>query len=257
MIRIGINNSGITLSYGGPESPRLVPDPKVNQAAPRRSYVYAHMDQNGVPFYIGKGTGRRAWSKDRDRLWHRYVEKHLHGQYSVVVLADDLSSEDAEELESVWIAQETETLVNGVNAGRKTDFAALARYHQLKQANRAMVDEARALESTDLPRAVEMYRKALAALPEYVNLLPAEGGLLGQLQREEIEEVGRCGDLVIVRQLTSGLVKLGKTEEALEIVEQYFKDYRGDTQLGGDERLRKRLDREIKQAAKRSRASLE
>ena len=68
-----------------------------------------------MPFYIGKGTGRRAWQDDCHPLWHRYVKNHLQGKYSVVILADDLTADRAEELESAWITQESETLVNWIN----------------------------------------------------------------------------------------------------------------------------------------------
>lgn len=245
MIHISINNGGITISVGGPEPDPLVRDPKADQSSPRRHYVYAHMDEKGVPFYIGKGFRRRAWEKDRHPLWHRYVEKRLQGKYSVVILADDMSAEEAESLESQWIAQEAETLVNWVNAGRKTDFAALDRYHTLRRANRALVDQAKATETTDLPKAVEMYRQAISALRDYVSLVPAEKGIVGDLLHEEIEEFGRYGDLVILDRLTMCLVKLGCAKEAEQETAQYFAEYRADLGLAGAERISKRVSKAL------------
>ena len=44
----------------------------------REFYVYAHRDNKGAIFYIGKGTGKRAWSQDRHPVWHRYVKERLN-----------------------------------------------------------------------------------------------------------------------------------------------------------------------------------
>jgi len=44
----------------------------------KKYYVYTHSrnDDNSY-FYVGKGTGKRAWSKyDRNNLWHKIVKKH-------------------------------------------------------------------------------------------------------------------------------------------------------------------------------------
>lgn len=56
-------------------------------------YVYAHVKKSGEIFYLGKGKGRRAWSKkDRNDEWHKIVLEH---GISPVILADGLSEESA------------------------------------------------------------------------------------------------------------------------------------------------------------------
>lgn len=40
-------------------------------------YVYAHKSHDGRVFYIGKGTGKRAWATARRSVrWQRHAEKH-------------------------------------------------------------------------------------------------------------------------------------------------------------------------------------
>ena len=47
-------------------------------------YTYAHAKPNGTIFYIGKGIGRRAYSKNRNDYWKRIVAKY---GYEVQILA--------------------------------------------------------------------------------------------------------------------------------------------------------------------------
>jgi len=43
----------------------------------RDFYVYVHRRKTDESvFYVGKGYGRRAWSKDRNKFWHSVAKKH-------------------------------------------------------------------------------------------------------------------------------------------------------------------------------------
>ena len=55
-------------------------------------YIYGHFteDTNEL-FYIGVGTGRRAWSKNRNQYWNRIVEKH---GYSIEIICDGFTCRD-------------------------------------------------------------------------------------------------------------------------------------------------------------------
>jgi len=69
-------------------------------------YVYAHRTVgnrvSGDVFYIGKGRGKRAWSKKgRNVYWHRVAEKY---GYVVEILADGLTEGEAFDLEKSFIS---------------------------------------------------------------------------------------------------------------------------------------------------------
>lgn len=59
-------------------------------------YVYIHKDMEGNIFYVGKGLGKRAYSKSgRNSYWKRVIEKG----YTVEIFMDKLSEDEAFELE--------------------------------------------------------------------------------------------------------------------------------------------------------------
>lgn len=225
-----------------PQASHLQPSPSASQTEPRGCYVFAHVDERGVPFYVGKGSRRRAWDARRHPLWLRYVERHLKGRYSVLILADNLAEDEAEELESEWFIQEAPTLVNRVNTGHQTDFEALERQNNLRAANRERIARARALEKTDPERAVALIIEAIDLIAEYATIA-TERGLLGKLLGEEREENGISGELLALDRLTLGLVRLGRTEEARRRAEQYFALYRADAQLRAADTIKKRVAR--------------
>lgn len=232
----------ISISFGDRALQRLTPSMTASQSDPKRFYVYGHFDEQGIPFYIGKGTGRRAWSDVRHSLWYRYVQHHLQGKYSVVILADDLTSAEAENIESDWISQESETLVNWVNLGRKTDFKLLDQFHKLRDANRELVASTRVKEKSDTEEAIKSYYQALANIEAYATI-QAERGLVGRLIDEEREENGISGDLSVLDRLTLCLVRTGRREEAKTVTEQYFEKYRLDEKLSAAEPINKRISR--------------
>ena len=64
-------------------------------------YLYVHYrESDGTPFYVGKGSGIRAWdfsAKGRNPYWHRTVKKH---GIKVEIVFDNLSEQDAFDCET-------------------------------------------------------------------------------------------------------------------------------------------------------------
>jgi hypothetical protein len=243
-MNIEFSNHVIRLvEYDEPGQP-LVPDPSADQVSPRRYYVYAHVDPAGRIFYIGKGNKRRAWSTDRHPLWHRYVEKHLAGQYAVRIMRDNLSSEEAEELEAAWIDQCSSKLVNWIDSGRDMDYNALERFHRLRNANRSLIQTAKIIEKTDPERAVAQYLRAIDAIDEYASIR-YEKGLVGQLLDEERNEWGISGEIEALDRLTLCLIRLGRPNEAAQRMTDYFSRYALDRSLRAADRIHKRVEKSV------------
>ncbi|SDH23959.1 hypothetical protein SAMN04487926_10319 [Paraburkholderia steynii] len=239
-----LTNEGIQISFGEEPERKLEPAGDADQAHPRKSYVYAHQDEAGNIFYIGKGIERRAWSDDRHPLWTRYVEKHLGGKYIVRILRDNLLPADAEELESAWISQCGDRLVNWINMGRKTDFEALDRFHKLRNANRTLIAQGKSIEKVDCAQAVAIYVRAIESIAAYASIR-YEGGLVGQLLDEDNAEWGSTGEIEALDRLTLCLVKLGRGQDAKDRADHYFQLYRRDMALATADRIVKRIDKAL------------
>jgi hypothetical protein len=244
-MHISIDNNGIHIGSTPPA--RLLADPNANQIQPSGSYVYAHLDQDGNIFYIGKGVGRRAWSDDRHHLWQRYVERRAGGKYKVKILAEGLSPNQAETLESQWLAQEVATLVNWVNMARRSDYDAIERFHQLRNANRALARLARELEKAAPVQAAEKYAEALGAVAEYA-FIKFELGVVGDLIDEQNAELGFSGDMAILERYTRVLVKLGRAQEARAAIDDYIAKYKQDQSRSSFEKICARVEKALRRA---------
>ena len=237
-IKFSLNNLGVRLSYD--DEPVLKPSKDADQKKPRRYYVYAHKDLDGKTFYIGKGRGGRAWSKDRHSIWVFYVENHLNSKYEVEILDDDLSEVEAEELEAQWISHYGSELVNWVNMSRETDFKKLKLFHKLRDENKSRIKEARELEIDNIEEAIQLYNAAIESADEYTSI-EYEGGLVGQLLKEQSDVEGKYGELMAMDRLSICLIKLNRVEEAADISRVYFERYKGDLQRSACKRINKRI----------------
>ena len=188
-------------------------------------YVYFHKDYLDQIFYVWKGTGRRAWSKDRHPVWVRYVNESLNGIYNIEIYIDGLTESEAGELESSLIDKYGKQIVNWINFGRDFDYQAIDKYNQLRKENQHFIAETRSYEKNDLHLAISRYKQALKAMREY-EAITRERGLVAELN------VGpNWGDPNILDRLTICLIKAGMFQEAIEEVNKYFNEFPSASKL--------------------------
>lgn len=189
---------------------------------PKRNYVYAHASNDGVIFYIGKGSEQRAWCRSsRHSLWYYFLETRLADRYQVRVIVDDLNEGESLEIESALIERCGAQLVNWVNSGRKFDYAANARFHKLRAETRQFIVETKLIEGSNPEEAVRRYRDAIEQMHAY-RKIEYETGLIADLCRERWPP---SGDWDGLDRLTMVLRRLGRIGHLIEAVEDYFQRY--------------------------------
>ena len=82
---------------------------------PGRYYVYVHKGADGKVFYVGKGTGNRAYSKDRGPDHDAYVQNVLNGKCSVEIIRDGTAEDNAVLLEDLLMEKHAGTIINREN----------------------------------------------------------------------------------------------------------------------------------------------
>ena len=204
----------------------------------KKFYVYFHRDSDGNIFYVGKGTGKRAWSKGgHNPLWRKYIEERLHGKYTVEIFKEGLIEQKAEELESELIDKYCDQTVNWMS-GRNKDYDALDRRNRLRKENLDSVKKTRSIEAIEPEKAVIKYREALEKMREYESIVYEKDTLISELTAGEPS----TGDWIILDRLTLCLVKSKRFSEAIEEAEKYLNDFPGLHHIKAGERIKKRIE---------------
>lgn len=205
---------------------------------PRRDfYVYEHRDAAGEPFYVGKGTGRRAWTRTRTREWRRYVAERLGGEYRVAIVQDSLTHADAIAAETQLIAMHGPRLVNWLNPRREFDAGSRERAALLRTETLEFVGATGFLERTAPAEAARRYARALDDVRVYCRLA-VERGLLGELKAGD-----RVGEPLVLDRLTRMLERLGRAVELVGVAERYFAEFPDAVRTRAGERVLRRMER--------------
>lgn len=194
-------------------------------------YVYGHFDLNGNLFYIGKGTGKRAFKKsinERSNIWSYYVSKHLNGKFEALILKDNLTEDEAEYLEYETLKVLGFNTVNWINPQRTCNLELNQKYHYLLGKNKKLIADSISIEKININKAIEGYKEAINSLPTY-NTLPFDwlGETPALVDKLYIEMGGgrKEGEIKAIERLTICLCKKGLRLEAKQAAIKYFEDY--------------------------------
>lgn len=131
------------------------------------AYVYGHYKADtGELFYIGKGTGDRAWSKkDRNKHWHHTVKKH---GYIVKLLHEHLTEDEALTKEIALIAEVgLDNLVNILPGGEGFTSDIARKNWQDPEVRQKMLDGLKkAFQGEEFRKHRSEQAKARMAVPE-------------------------------------------------------------------------------------------
>jgi len=208
-----------------------------------RFYVYLHKTRNNVPFYVGKGTGDRAWSLDRDPAWNHYVTNRLGGQFEVEIVANDLSEAQALDIEDDWMRRLGSTLINRQNFHRGLDMATLDRSNALRA---KMIELTRLAElgETAADRA-RLYGMALSVYAEQ-SAIVFERGIFGDI----LKDMAQLGRFDLIKGRVDALIAMGELVAAETAIVDYDSRFPSQKDHKGLHVLRKRVTRLLNQGWK-------
>jgi hypothetical protein len=208
-------------------------------------YVYLHRSPNDDVFYVGKGRNNRAFSKDRDPLWHHYVNTRCGGVHEVEIVKRFSSEEEALELEADLIALFGGRTVNAINTSRPIDLKINARFHELRKANWARITSGAALQGADPAGSEKVFRDSIDKMAEYARLDWESNGLFAELAAE-LYPFWKCHlnaqDLSALDKLTLLLKAQNRWQDLISAVESFFTAYPETKNQGIATRVIKRAE---------------
>ena len=71
----------------------------------KQFYVYIHKKPDGTPFYVGKGTGNRAYQFSRRTQWHKNIVEKYGRNNIIIEIVNCINESQAFDLEKIYIKQ--------------------------------------------------------------------------------------------------------------------------------------------------------
>ena len=207
---------------------------------PGKFYVYTHKDKDGTVFYVGKGTGNRTHSQERSSEWLEYVDKRSDGKFSVEIVRDGISEEDALEIEDAVMKMHGGTIVNRVNPHAPYDPTKFRAYCE---AQRGFGEKLK--RATNFQKAKE-FDKAIpefeAAYAHHLEMVKTADYDLGARNGLKSTAFAYHPTSALADGYSMVLAKAGRHRELVAFAERYFRDYAAPYNKAEDT-LRKRMEK--------------
>lgn len=207
---------------------------------PGKFFVYTHKDKDGTVFYVGKGTGDRAHSRERAPEWLEYLDKKSGGKFSVEIVRDGISEEDALEIEDAVMKMHSGTIVNRANPHAPYDSTKFRAYCEAQKCFGETLQRA-----TDFQKAKE-FDKAIpefeAAYAHHLDMVRNADYDLGARNGLKSTAFTYHPSSALADGYSMALAKASRNRELVAFVERYFRDYAAPYNKAEDN-LRKRMEK--------------
>lgn len=127
------------------------------------------------------------------------------------------------------------------NYSRRLDHGNNAKYHGIRSSAKLLQQEAKALEATDIERAIHSYQSALK-----LHIESAKVQIFFATRPDNTQSLfPESGDIECINRLTMCLCKNGKATEARTAMQSYFDVFPKDAALKTAEQIRKRVEKAV------------
>lgn len=182
-------------------------------------YVWLHVDEHGMPFYVGRGRGSTAWNRAGGPAWEYYVRERLGGRYHILIPARGLDDQGSQAVLEKYLERYGPVLLNQTNYNRGMDMVEYEKRRVLNDQLRPLYDRVR--NAPNVESRIELAKRGLD-LQYQMNRLRLETGLFGEVLREMGAD---CSvNQFFIKPLIEDLVELRMVEEARGAVKQYARE---------------------------------